>query len=50
MLEFWDAVASAEPYEKSTPQSRQITTPTPYHSIFYRPDAFPDAQPAVSKQ
>jgi len=28
---------------------RQITTPTPHHSIFNRPDALPDAQPTVSK-
>ena len=28
---FWDAVASAGPY---APRSRQITTPTPHHSIF----------------
>ena len=28
---------------------RQITTPAPHHSIFYRPDALPDAQPTVSK-
>jgi len=27
------------------PRSRQITTPTPHHSNFYRPDALPDAQP-----
>jgi len=26
------------------PHSRQITTPAPHHSIFYRPDALPDAQ------
>ena len=25
---------------KSAPRSRQITTPTPYHSFFYQPDAF----------
>ena len=25
------------------PHARQITTPTPHHSIFYRPDALPDA-------
>jgi len=31
------------------PHSRQITTPTPHHSTFYRPDALPDAQPTVSK-
>jgi len=25
---------------KSAPHSRQITTPTPHCSVFYRPDAF----------
>jgi len=39
------AVASAGPY---VPYSRQITTPIPHHSIFYRPDALSDAQPTVS--
>jgi len=34
---------------KSAPHSRQITTPAPYHSVFYRPDALPAAQPTVSK-
>ena len=29
---------------KSAPRSRQITTPAPHHSVFYRPDAFPVAQ------
>jgi len=28
--------------------SRQITTPAPHHSIFYRLDAIPDAQPTES--
>jgi len=27
--------------------SRQTVTPAPHHSIFYRPDALPDAQPTV---
>jgi len=31
------------------PQTRQITTPVPHHSIFYGPDALSDAQPTVSK-
>ena len=31
------------------PRSRQITTPTPHHSDFYRLDALPAAQPTVSK-
>ena len=34
---------------KSAPRSRQITMPTPHHSVFYRPDALPAAQPTVSK-
>jgi len=34
---------------KSAHRSRQITTPAPYHSVFYRPDALPAAQPTVSK-
>ena len=34
---------------KSTPCSRQITTPAPHHSVFYRPDALPAAQPTASK-
>ena len=29
--------------------SFQITTPTSHHSVFYRPDALPVAQPTVSK-
>ena len=34
---------------KSAPHSRQITTPAPHHSVFYRPDALPATQPIVSK-
>ena len=35
-------------YKQSAPRSRQVTTPTPHHSIFsYRPDALHDAQPTV---
>jgi len=34
---------------KSAPRSRQITTPAPHHSVFYRPDALPAAQPTVSE-
>ena len=34
---------------KSAPRSRQITTPVPHHSIFYRPDALPAALPTASK-
>ena len=34
---------------KSAPRSRQTTTPAPHHSVFYRPDALPVAQPTASK-
>jgi len=34
---------------KSAPCSRQITTPAPHHSVFYRPDALSAAQPTASK-
>ena len=34
---------------KSARRSRQITMPAPHHSVFYRPDALPAAQPTVSK-
>ena len=33
----------------SAPRSRQITTPAPHHSVFYRLDALPAAQPTASK-
>ena len=33
---------------KSAPRSRQIITPAPQHSFFYRPDALPATQPAAS--
>ena len=34
---------------KSAPRCRQITTPAPHRSVFYRPDALPAAQPTASK-
>ena len=34
---------------KSAPCSRQITTPAPHRSVFYRPDALPSTQPTASK-
>jgi len=34
---------------KSSPRSRQITTPAPHHSVFHRPDTLPAAQPTASK-
>jgi len=43
------AVASAGPYASFAPYSRQITMPAPHHSIFYKPDALPNAQPTVSR-
>jgi len=35
---------------KSAPRSRQITTPAPHHSVFYRPDALPAAQQCQSTE
>jgi len=38
------------PFSGTTaPRSRQITTPAPHHSVFYRPDALPATQPTASK-
>ena len=34
---------------KSTNRSRQLTTPAPHHSVFYRPDALHAARPTTSK-
>ena len=34
---------------KSAPRFRPTTTPAPHHSVFYRPDALPAAQPTASK-
>jgi len=34
---------------KSAHRSRQITMPAPHHSVFYRPDALPAAQPTSVK-
>jgi len=34
---------------KTAPRPRQITTPAPHHSDFYRPDALPATQPTASK-
>jgi len=34
---------------KSAPRLRQIFMSAPHHSVFYRPDALPAAQPTVSK-
>ena len=33
---------------KSAHRSRQITMPAPHHSVFYRPDTLPAAQPTAS--
>ena len=34
---------------KSAPCPRQVTTPAPHHSVFYRFDVLPAAQPTASK-
>jgi len=34
---------------KAAPCPRQITMPEPHHSVIYRPDALPAAQPTASK-
>jgi len=34
---------------KFAPHCRQMTTPAPHYSVFYRPDALPAAQPTASK-
>jgi len=34
---------------KSAVRSRQITTPAPYHSVFYRLDALPVAEATASR-
>ena len=34
---------------KSASRSRQTTTSSPHHSVFYRPDALPATQPTASK-
>jgi len=45
------AVASAGPYASLhlALESRQIATTAPHHSVVYRPDALPAAQPTASK-
>ena len=40
---------SGSDISKSAPRSRQITTPAPHRSVFYKPDALPAAQPTASK-
>jgi len=42
-------VASAGPYASLHLAPDKITMPVPHHSVFYRPDALPAAQPTVSK-
>ena len=37
-------------FKSFAPRCRYTRTSAPHHSIFYRPDALPDAQPTVSKQ
>ena len=44
----WQWHQPGDTNDKSAPCSRQITTPAPHHSVFYRPDALPAAQPTAS--
>jgi len=37
-------VHGAYPAYPSAPRPRQVTTPAPHHSVFYRPDALPATQ------
>jgi len=47
---FWDGSGiSWTICKQPAPSSRQITTRTPHHSFFYRPDALPDAQLTLSE-
>ena len=49
-LDFTEARDSEQQWNPlSAPRFRQITTPAPYLSVFYRLDAFPAAQPTASK-
>jgi len=41
------AVPSAGPYARLHLFPDTITTQAPHHSVFYRPDALPAAQPTV---
>jgi len=50
MMGFWDGSGiSWTICKQPAPRSRQITTRTPHHSFFYRPDALPDAQLTLSE-
>ena len=48
-MDFTEARDSEWQWHQSAPCCRQITTPAPQHSVFYRPDALPAAQPTASK-
>jgi len=51
MMGFWDAVASAGPLcKQSALRFRQITTPTPHHSIFTDRMLFQQCQSTEGKQ
>ena len=49
IMDFTEASGISLVICKSAPRSRQISMPAPHHSVFYRPDALPAAQPTVSK-
>ena len=47
---WWGGTGISWTIRKSfAPHSRQITTPVPHHSVFYRRDALPATQPTASK-
>ena len=43
----WHQLGHMQVY--TSPRCRQITMPASHHSVFYRPDALPAAQPTASK-
>ena len=50
LMGFWNGSRiSWTTCKQSAPRSRQITTQTPHHSIFFRPDPLPDAQKHIQR-
>jgi len=50
IMGFWDALASVGPYANNLHLSPDMISTPAHHPVnLYRPDAFPDAQPTVSK-
>jgi len=46
---YWSEIVNGWAICKSAPRPREITMPESHHSVFYRPDALPAAQPTASK-